>query len=68
MDFKNNLEKYSSLHNANDFLRGYYKEYTISGGFFWATTSQGLEYWSEIERKFCYWYNKGVKKYDKRRN
>lgn len=67
-DFKKNIEKYGFPHSANDFLRGYYKENTISGGFFWQITSQGVEYWGEIEKKFCYWYKKGGKKYDKRRN
>lgn len=65
-DFVRNVSKYSKNH-SKEFLRGYYKENTISGGFFWADTMQGHDYWSRIENNFYSWYKRGGNNYEKRR-
>lgn len=50
--------------DEKNFIRGYKKEGTICGAFFWMDAFIGSSKWSLRDKNFVKWYNKGKKQDD----
>lgn len=42
--------------NADEYILGFWDEFTLVNSFVWQMTPEGYDYWCEIEKQFKKWY------------